>query len=132
MHPKNGKPKLQRIHSRRQRDIIHTFGIQGTRFFNGLSFTDEPGVWKRTGEREITARCISFDYLPPSNANKSGQVVATADYTYIIAFNADFNQLSSTYTGVGYPPDVNPLAPFDAKPLFTSSGSYQGQRIMVK
>lgn len=37
-------------------------------------------------------------------------------FNIVVTFNANFDQVSAKFTGVGYAPKVNPLAPQGAKP----------------
>ncbi len=112
----------------RDRNFSAVYSISGTVLF-GDSFTNDQGVWKKTGAKEITARSISFDYLPPSESPPDGEVLTNTISTWVITF--DSGLISGTVNVVGYDTTVNPLDPGTATPVFDVDGSFNGQAITV-
>ncbi|MCP3995462.1 MAG: hypothetical protein GY722_10410 [bacterium] len=91
--------------------------VQGTTH-TGTAFTGEQGTWERTGDREIGARLLRFNFLPPGSPDGSpaGALHSNAVADLELEFAEDFLSISGTFTITAYPPDVDPLAP-DAEPL---------------
>ena len=106
------------------------YSIQGTTLF-GDAFTDEQGVCNKTGPRELTCKMLAFDYLPPCKAGPDGAVLANTVDNFVITFDPGFQEISVTASGTGYPPDVNPLDPGGATPVFELAGSFEGERVTV-
>jgi hypothetical protein len=106
------------------------YSIQGTTLF-GDAFTDEQGVCRPTGPGELTCRMLAFDYLPPCKARPDGEVLANTVDNFVIQFDSGFQEISITASGTGYPPDVNPLDPGGATPVFEFAGSFGGERVTV-
>ena len=106
------------------------FNVGNTEFV-GAAFTPETGVWKKTGPREITARTLDFDFLYPTKADPQGVLVGTAIGVTVITFDAGFDEFSAAFSGAVFATEVNPLDP-DEAPLFTFSGSYEGERLTVE
>jgi len=111
-------------------NISVIYSIQGTILFDD-SFTDEQGVCKKSGPSELTCRTVSFDYFSASESPPKGKVIANTVDDYVITFAPGFQEISVTASGRGYAPDVNPLDPGDATPVFTFTGSFEGQRVTV-
>ena len=93
--------------------------VQGTTL-SGFAFHDDQGIWKRTGDREITARLLSFNFLPPGT-DTPGVETTGAPHSNGVAdvemeISEDFLSLSGTFSITIYPLDVNPLAP-GAEPI---------------
>ena len=106
------------------------YSIQGTTLF-GDAFTDEQGVCNQTGSGELSCKMLAFDYLPPCKARPDGEVLANTVDNFVITFDSGFQEISITATGTGYPPDVNPLDPGGATPVFEFTGSFDGERVTL-
>ncbi|MFV9690316.1 MAG: hypothetical protein ACNY01_05040 [Desulfobacteria bacterium] len=111
-------------------NISIIYSVQGTTLF-GNAFTDQQGVCRQTGPGELTCRTLDFGYLPPCIVRPNGEVLANVVDNYVIQFDPGFQDISITSSGTGYPPDVNPLDPGGATPLFEFAYSFEGERVTV-
>ena len=111
--------------------------VQGTTL-SGTAFIDDQGVWKRTGPNQITARLLSFNFLPPgsvgiggSEGGSTGIPHSNAIADVVMDIADDFNSVSGTFSISVFPVDVNPVAP-DAVPLAPPNVIlFEGQRLTV-
>ncbi|MBW2559202.1 MAG: hypothetical protein JRD69_10295, partial [Deltaproteobacteria bacterium] len=71
-----------------------------------MGYTDQQGVWKKTGNREITAKVLNFGFSPADGSHVGNSVVH-----YKVTFSSDFNSLTGEYDGRVYPTGQNPLDP---------------------
>ena len=72
----------------------------------GESFSDTLGSWKKTGQREITARTVDLAFQ-----SGPGPFVGTAAATYVIKFDQKFQTGIVTCQGRIFPPGVDPFHP---------------------
>ncbi len=77
-----------------------------------LRFSNSLGSWKKTGEREITAKVVDVDFR-----SKDGTFAGVAAATYVIKFDKKLQPASVTYEGAVFPPGVNPFLDPDADPI---------------
>ncbi len=77
----------------------------------GLRFSNTLGSWRKTGEREITAKTV--DLVRP----KDGTFAGVAAATYVIKFDKKLKTASMTWEGAVFPPGVNPILDPDADPI---------------
>ncbi|MCP4267273.1 MAG: hypothetical protein GY777_17160 [Candidatus Brocadiaceae bacterium] len=96
------------------------FGIHSYQLDN--KFSNQQGVWKETGKREIAAEVINFSLL------KDG--VGSSLFSYTIEFDKAYRQVSGELLGKLFPPEVDPLDPV-AVPIKTFSNTFTGKRIAV-
>jgi hypothetical protein len=106
--------------------------VQALQFGLGIAdfapFSDQQGVWKKTGKHEITAKIVDLTY------NRSdGAPLFNCVATIVMQFDADFQQISGTQNGMCFEPTtVNLLDPGDAKPLREFRVTFKGQRMTVE
>ena len=91
-----------------------------------MGYTDQQGVWKKTGNREITAKVLNFGFSPADGSHVGNSVVH-----YKVTFSPDFNSLTGEYDGRVYPNDQNPLDPEDPDDFITFGGTIEGTRVRV-
>ena len=91
-----------------------------------MGYTDQQGVWKKTGNREITAKVLNFGFSPADGSHVGNSVAH-----YEVIFSCDFNSLTGEYDGRVYPKDQNPLDPEDPNGFIPFSGNIEGTRVRV-
>lgn len=96
------------------------FGIHSYQLDN--KFSNQQGIWKKTGKRKITVRTLNFSTL------KDG--VGSSRFTFIAEFDREYQQVSGELFGKLFPPGVDPLDPL-AVPIKTFSNSFTGKRLIV-
>jgi hypothetical protein len=96
------------------------FGIHSSQLNN--KFSNQQGVWKKRGKREITVRVLNFSTL------KDG--VGSSLFTFIVNFDKTYQQISGELSGKLFPPGAAPLDPV-AVPLNTFSNTFTGKRLIV-
>lgn len=108
-----------------------SISTQGTTL-TGFAFTDDQGVWKQTGKRQLTAAVLALNYLPPGtpNAPLEGEVHSISLARIYITYTNDFSRLSGEFDVNVYPPGTNPLAP-DRDPILTIRFPFAGERLTV-
>ena len=96
------------------------FGIHSFQFDN--KFSNQQGVWEKTGKRKITVRTLDFTSL------KDG--VGSALFSFTVEFDKAYEQVSGDLSGKLFPPGVDPLDPV-AVPIRTFSNTFKGKRLIV-
>jgi hypothetical protein len=96
------------------------FGIHSYQLDN--KFSNQQGVWKKTGKRKITVRTLNFSTL------KDG--VGSSRFTFDAEFDREYQQVSGELSGNLFHPGVDPLDPL-AVPVKTFSNSFTGKRLIV-
>lgn len=96
------------------------FGIHSYQLNN--KFSNQQGVWKSMGKRNITASVINF------SITKDG--VGSSLFNFTMEFDNAYNQLSGELTGELFPPGVDPLDPV-AVPIKTFSNTFTGRRLII-
>ena len=96
------------------------FGIHSFQF--DIKFSNQQGVWEKTGERKITARTLDFNSL------KDG--AGSALFRFTVEFDNAYRQLSGVLSGKMFPPGVDPLDPV-AVPIKTFSNTFTGKSLVV-
>ena len=91
-----------------------------------LSFSDQHGVWKRSGRREITATVLDFDLDPAT-----GQAVEVVRVRYIVTFSTDLQTVAGESVGKAFALDQDPLDP-DEIPARSFEGTFTGRRVTVE
>lgn len=91
-----------------------------------MGYTDQQGVWKRTGNREITAQVLNFGFSPANDSHVGNSVAH-----YEVTFSRDFNSLTGQYDGRVYPEDQNPLDPENPDDYIHFEGTIEGTRVRV-
>ncbi|MHC4321175.1 MAG: hypothetical protein ACYST3_02760 [Planctomycetota bacterium] len=96
------------------------FGIHSYQLDN--KFSNQQGVWKKTGKREIAVRTLNFSSL--------GDSVGSSLFSFTVEFDKTYQQVSGELSGKLFPPGVDPLDPV-AVPIKTFSNTFTGKRLTV-
>lgn len=96
--------------------------IQFTGGAAGLLFSNALGPWKKTGDREITAKAIDLDFRP-----EDGSFAGVGVSTYVISFDENLQTASVTSEGAVFPVGVSPLLEPDAEPVPDSEWAYRNE-----
>jgi hypothetical protein len=96
------------------------FGTHSYQF--DIKFSNQQGLWKKTGKREITAKALNFASL------KDG--VGSSLFSFTVEFDNEYQQVSGKLSGKMFPPDVDPLDPV-AVPMKTFSNTFKGKRLII-
>ena len=103
--------------------------IQSTQFSGGaggVGFTNQQGVWRRTGEETIDAQVLDIVYDIATGAF-TGITLAS----YQLTFLEKRQQVQGTVTGKIYPVGVDPLNPGSAAPIAEFTDAFEAQRVSV-
>jgi hypothetical protein len=84
--------------------------IRSTQF--SVGFSNQQGVWRRTGKETVEATVLNIDY---DNATRAFTGMAVA--TYQLTFLEERQRVQGTVTGKIYPVGVDPLHPGSALPF---------------
>ncbi|MBS1257384.1 MAG: hypothetical protein MAG551_00426 [Candidatus Scalindua arabica] len=95
-------------------------GIHSLQFEN--KFSNQQGVWEKTGKRKIAVRTLDFISL------KGG--VGSALFNFTVEFDNAYQQVSGELSGQLFPPGVDPLDPV-AAPIRTFNNTFTGKRLIV-
>ncbi len=110
-----------------------SISTQGTTL-TGFAFTDDQGVWKQNGKRELSAAVLALNYQPPGApgaASPNGDVHSTSLATITLSYSKDYSAVTGAFDVKVYALGVNPLAP-DRDPLVRISFPFAGQRLTVR
>jgi hypothetical protein len=113
--PPAGPPFLLLFNVHREGLFSASSQVQATAL-SGRAFTDDQGIWKKTGRRRITARLVSFNYQPPGTDPPLGSLDSNGIADVVLDFSEDFSTVAGTFDVTNFPFDVNPLDP-EAQPL---------------
>ncbi|MBT6226193.1 MAG: hypothetical protein HOI47_05985 [Candidatus Scalindua sp.] len=94
------------------------FGIHSSQLDN--KFSNQQGVWKKAGEREITVSALNFSSL------KDG--IGSSLFSFTVNFDKAYQQVEGELSGKLFPPGVDPLDPV-AVPIRTFSNTFTGKRL---
>lgn len=103
--------------------------IQSVQFNGGAGgggFSNQQGVWKRVGPREIRATVLDLSY-----DFETGNFLGMAVASYDLQFDKAFRTVSGTAEGNIYSPGIDPLNPGDAEPIDKFSDTFEAQRVIV-
>ena len=89
-----------------------------------FGFSDQQGVWKKSGRREITANVIDFDLLP------DGTPKGVVRIRFVMSFSKNLRRVTGTFFGEAFTLDQDPLDP-NAMPIDTFENTFQGKRVIV-
>jgi hypothetical protein len=90
---------------------------------SGHLFSDQQGVWRRTGRLEITATVLDFDF------DAKGSLNGIARICCVVIFDAHFRKVHGRYSGEIFAPGVNPLDLGDNKPIDRFEATFTGERV---
>ena len=96
------------------------FGIHSYQLNN--KFSNQQGVWKKTGKRNITVRTLNFSSLEDG--------VGSSLFSFTVDFDIEYQQVSGELSGKLFLPGVDPLDPV-AVPIKTFSNTFTGKRLIV-
>jgi hypothetical protein len=96
------------------------FGIHSYQLDN--KFSNQQGVWKKTGKRKITVRTLNFSSLVDG--------VGASLFSFTVEFDKTYQQVSGEHSGKLFPSGVDPLDPV-AVPLKTFSNTFTGKRLII-
>ncbi len=85
-------------------------------------FSNQQGVWEKTGKREITVNTLNFSLL------KDG--VGSSQFSFTVEFDKTFQQVNGDLSGKLFPAGVDPLDPL-AIPIKTFSNTFSGKRLII-
>ncbi len=92
-------------------------------------FSDNLGSWKKTGQREITARTVVLNF----EKGGDGTFVGVATTTYLIKFDKKFQTANVTCEGAVFPLGVNPILDPETTPLVEfTCGDLEFDRVPVE
>ena len=103
--------------------------IQSIQFNGGAAgggFSNQQGVWKRVGTREIrsTILDLSYDF-------QTGEFLGMAVASYDLQFDKTFQTVTGTVEGKIFSPGIDPMNPGDAEPIDEFSDTFEAQRVVV-
>jgi hypothetical protein len=100
--------------------------IQSIQFGGGVAggFSNQQGVWKRVGPREIQATVTDFTYEVPF-----GDFIGGSIARYNLQFDRKFQNVTGTVEGKIFTPGISPLNPGEAEPVAEFSDAFEAQRI---
>ncbi len=85
-------------------------------------FSNQQGVWKKTGKRKITVRTLNFSSLEDG--------VGSSLFSFTVEFDKTYQQVSGELSGKLFSPGVDPLDPV-AVPIKTFGNTFTGKRLIV-
>lgn len=103
--------------------------IQSIQFNGGAAgggFSNQQGVWKRVGTREIRATILDLSY-----DFQTGDFLGMAVASYDLQFDKTFQTVTGTAEGKIFSPGIDPLNPGDAEPIDEFSDTFEAQRVVV-
>ncbi len=96
------------------------FGIHSLEFDD--KFSNQQGVWKKTGKREITVRTLNFSSLADG--------IGSALFSFTVEFDKSYQQISGELSGKIFSFGDDPLDP-NADPKETLTNTFTGKRLRV-
>ncbi|MBI5795231.1 MAG: hypothetical protein HZA47_02810 [Planctomycetes bacterium] len=103
--------------------------IQSIQFNGGAAgggFSNQQGVWKRVGPREIRATVLDLSY-----DFQTGDFLGMTAASYDLQFDKTFQAVTGTVAGNIFSPGIDPLNPGDAEPIDEFSDTFEAQRVIV-
>ncbi len=94
--------------------------------FGSARFSDQHGVWARSGWREITAEVVDFNLDALTGAHTD-----IVRVRYVVQFSKDLQSVTGTQRGRVFPLDQDPLDP-EAVPAMEFDSIFSGQRVTVE
>lgn len=89
-------------------------------------FSDQHGVWVRSGWREMTAEVVDFNLDAATGAHTD-----IVRVRYVVQFSKDLQSVTGTQRGRVFPLDQDPLDP-EAVPAMEFDSIFSGQRVTVE
>jgi hypothetical protein len=103
--------------------------IQSTQFSGGAGgggFSNQQGVWRRTGDETVSAQVLNIAYDIATGAF-AGMAVAT----YTLTFLEERQRVQGTVSGKIYPVGVDPLNPGSVDPIVEFEDTFEATRVRV-
>ena len=94
--------------------------------FGPARFSDQHGVWARSGWRGVTAEVVDFNLDAATGAHTD-----IVRVRYVVHFSKDFQSITGTQRGRVFPLDQDPLDP-DAVPAVQFGSPFTGRRVTVE
>ena len=92
---------------------------------NPARFSDQHGVWARSGWREIMAEVIDFNLDALTGVHTD-----IVRVRYVVEFSKDLQSITGTQRGRVFPLDQDPLDP-EAVPAVQFDSTFRGRRVTV-
>jgi len=89
-----------------------------------FGFTNQQGVWTRSGKDEITATVIDFNISP------GGLPTGVARTRFVMTFSKDLQTVTGSFFGEVFALDQDPLDPSEV-PIDSFESTFQGSRVNV-
>ncbi len=93
--------------------------------FSPSRFSDQHGVWERTGWREIMAEVVDFNLDALTGVHTD-----IVRVRYVVQFSKDLQSITGTQQGRVFPLDQDPLDP-EAVPAAQFGSVFTGRRVTV-
>ena len=94
--------------------------------FNPARFSDQHGVWARSGWREITAEVVDFNLDALTGVHTD-----IVRVRYVVQFSKNLQSVTGTQRGRVFPLDQDPLDP-EAVPAMQFDSLFTGRRVTVE
>ena len=94
--------------------------------FGPARFSDQHGVWARSGWREMTAEVVNF-----SLDTATGAPTGIVRVRYVVQFSKDLQSVTGTQKVRGFPLDQDPFDP-EAVPALEFDSLFTGRRVTVE
>ncbi len=94
--------------------------------FNPSRFSDQHGVWARSGWREITAEVMDFNLDALTGVHTD-----IVRVRYVVQFSKDLQSVTGMQQGRVFPLDQDPLDP-EAVPALEFGSTFSGRRVTVE
>ena len=94
--------------------------------FNPSRFSDQHGVWVRSGWRELTAEVVDFNLDALTGAHTD-----IVRVRYVVQFSKDLQSVTGMQRGRVFPLDQDPLDP-EAVPAMEFDSLFTGRRVTVE
>ena len=94
--------------------------------FGPARFSDQHGVWARSGWREITAEVVDFNLDAATGAHTD-----IVRVRYVVQFSKDLQSITGTQMGRVFPLDQDPFDP-EAVPAIQFDSIFTGRRVTVE
>jgi len=96
------------------------FGTHSRQF--DIKFSDQQGVWKKAGAREIIVRVLNFSSLEEG--------IGSSLFSFTVNFDKTYQQVNGKLSGKLFSPGADPLDPV-AAPTRTFSNTFTGKRLII-
>ncbi len=88
-----------------------------------FNFSNQQGTWKMTGDNEVTALILNFDFGKDGNFISSGRMEA------VMTFGKDVQNLKGSFTLRKFKPQKNSMDPGSVSIILPIEDDFTGQRV---